>query len=110
MPVRRLRPAVDLNQQGQVTTMATRLGYRMKISQSERETLTGPAVIGVIVGLVCAACLLAFNSEYGSATESGWSTAWEGIQVFFAGFLFAFVPLGAAPVLIARLARSMSNR
>jgi len=75
----------------------------MNLSENERETLIGPAVTGVVVGIFCAVCAVAFNSEYTAAALSDWSTISDTILSFLAGFLVAFVPFGLAPVLIGRL-------
>jgi hypothetical protein len=74
----------------------------MKSSQSERETLIGPAVVGVVVGILFAICNVAFNSDYKAAPSSGWSTISDTMLSFLVGFLSAFVPFGLAPVLIGR--------
>ena len=74
----------------------------MKLSESEYETLTGPAVAGVVVGIFFAVCTVAFDIEYKAAALSDWSTISDTMLSFLAGFLVAFVPLGLAPVLIRR--------
>ncbi|HEY0060583.1 MAG TPA: hypothetical protein VGC21_00600 [Telluria sp.] len=75
---------------------------QMKLSQSEREALTGPAVVGVVLGLLGVLCTLAFNSEYRPAALSGWALIVDALLVFGAGVLLALMPFGVAPVLIAR--------
>lgn len=82
----------------------------MKLSQSERQTLVGPASVGILVGLFGAAGAVAFNSEYGGAALSGWAATGEAMFSFLAGFLLAFVPFGLAPVLIARFNARTQNR
>jgi hypothetical protein len=66
----------------------------MKITPSERDTLLGPTVAGLLVGAFSAYCVVAFNSDYGG-TMLG----------FFGGFLVAFGPFGLLPILVARLMR-----
>jgi len=39
----------------------------MNLSEYARETLIGPAVAGVVVGIFCAVCAVALNSEYKTA-------------------------------------------
>lgn len=75
----------------------------MKFSKSERETLTGPAVAGVLLGIVFAFCNVSFNSEYHAAVLSDWSTIGNTMLIFFGVFLLAFVPFSLVPVLIGRL-------
>lgn len=75
----------------------------MKFLQSERETLIGPAAVGVALGIVLAVCTIAFNSEYNAAASSDWATVGDTALIFFGGFLLAFVPFGLAPVLIGRI-------
>lgn len=81
----------------------------MRFSPSEHETLIGPAVVGVIVGTVLAACSVAFDSEYGGRTPHYLSPISSAMLAFFAGFFLAFVPFGVAPLLIGRLRSSSSN-
>lgn len=75
----------------------------MKLSQSERETLIGPAVVGVVLGIFFAVCTVAFNSEYKAAASSDWLTISDSMLSFLAGLLLAFFPFGLAPVLVGRL-------
>lgn len=75
----------------------------MKFSGSERETLSGPAVVGAVLGLLCAMGAMGFHSEYGHASQPAWPVALDMIGYFAAGFLVAFLPFGAVPVLVARL-------
>jgi len=75
----------------------------MNLSEYERETLIGPALTGVVVGIFCAVCAVALNSEYEAAALSDWPTICNTILSFLAGILVAFVPFGLAPVLIGRL-------
>jgi hypothetical protein len=82
----------------------------MILSQSERDTLTGPAAIGVVVGVFFAVCTVAFNSEYKEPASSDWSTISEPMLSFFAGFLLTFVPFGLAPVLSGRVKSDAGNK
>lgn len=52
----------------------------MKLSHSERETLIGPAVVGIVVGIFVAVCTVAFNSEYKPATSSDWWTISDAMR------------------------------
>lgn len=74
----------------------------MKLSRSERETLTGPAAVGIVVGVFFSACTVAFNNEYGGAPASDWSTTGDAMLGFCAGLVLAFVPFGLVPVLVGR--------
>jgi len=82
----------------------------MKISEIERETLTGPAAVGVAVGIFAALCTVAFNSDYGGAALPECRKVGGVMLSFFAGFLLAFVPFGVAPVLLARFTSRTSNK
>lgn len=75
----------------------------MRFSQNERETLVGPAVVGIVVGIFFAVCTVAFNSEYKPAASSDWSTISDVMLGFLTGFFLAFLPFGLVPVLIGRL-------
>ena len=80
----------------------------MKITPSERETLLGPAVVGMILGVSVAICTVAFDSEYGEATLL-WQRVLNAFLSLLGGFLLAFVPFGLAPMLIARLTQGNRN-
>ena len=82
----------------------------MKISRIERDTLTGPAAAGVVVGIFAALCTVAFNSDYGGALVPEWAKVGDAMLSFFAGFFLAFVPFGMAPVLIARVTSRSRNK
>jgi hypothetical protein len=82
----------------------------MKLIQSERETLIGPALVGVVAGIFLAICTVAFNSEYKAAASAGWSMASDVMLNFFAGFLVAFVPFGLLPVLIGRIRSAAGSK
>lgn len=82
----------------------------MKFSQSERETLTGPAMVGIVVGIFFAVCTVAFNGEYKPAASSDWSKVSDAMLSFLAGLLLAFLPFGFAPVLIGRLRSSAGGK
>lgn len=75
---------------------------KLKLSDTERETLMGPAAVGVIVGIVFALCTVAFNSDYKPPASSDWTTLSDALLNFCGGFLLAFVPFGLAPALVAR--------
>ncbi|VXC15367.1 hypothetical protein [Massilia sp. 9I] len=82
----------------------------MKLSQSERETLIGPAAVGVFVGILFAVCTVAFDSEYKALPETDlWGISGPMLS-FLGGFLLAFVPLGMAPVLIGRIKSGAGNK
>jgi hypothetical protein len=74
----------------------------MKITPSERDTLLGPAVIGVLVGAFVAFSVVAFDSDYGGTIQV-WQRIVRVMLGFFGGFLLAFVPFGLLPVLATRL-------
>jgi len=76
----------------------------MKITPSERDTLLGPTVIGILVGASAAFCVVAFDSDYGTTIQV-WQRAFRAMLGFFGGFLLAFVPFGLLPVLVTRLMR-----
>ena len=82
----------------------------MKFLQSEREMLIGPAAVGVALGIVFAACTIAFNSEYNAAASSDWATVGDTALISLGGFLVAFVPFGLAPVLIGRIRLGAGNK
>ena len=74
----------------------------MKINPSERDTLLGPAVVGLLVGAVSAFCVVAFDSDYGGTMQL-WQKILRATLGFFGGFLVAFGPFGLLPILVARL-------
>jgi RsiW-degrading membrane proteinase PrsW (M82 family) len=82
----------------------------MKLSRNERETLIGPAAVGIVMGVFFAVCTVAFNSEYKPAASSEWSTISDVVLGFFGGLLLAFLPFGLAPVLIGRLSSSAGSK
>jgi len=82
----------------------------MKFSQGERETLTGPAVVGAVLGIVLAVCTIAFNSEYNAAELSAWAAIGNAMLISFGGFFLAFVPFGLVPVLIGRFRLRAGNK
>lgn len=82
----------------------------MKLSQSERDTLTGPTVVGVVVGVFFAVCTVAFNSEYKEQASYDWSTISKPLLSFFAGFLLTLVPFGLAPVISGRVRSDAGNK
>ena len=82
----------------------------MKFSQGERETLPGPAVVGVALGIIFAVCTVAFNSEYNAAALSGWAIIGNTWLISFGGFFLAFVALGLVPVLVGRLGSEPETR
>lgn len=76
----------------------------MKITPSERGTLLGPKVVGILVGAFSAFCVVAFDSDYGGAMQL-WLKLLRALLGFFGGFLVAFGPFGLLPLLVARLIR-----
>lgn len=76
----------------------------MKITPSERSTLLGPAIVGIMVGAFSAFCVVAFDSDYGG-TIPLWQKVLRTVMGFFSGFLIAFGPFGLLPILVARLMR-----
>ncbi len=76
----------------------------MKITPSERDTLLGPTLIGVLVGAFAAFCVFAFDSDYGGTIQV-WQRVLLAMLGFFSSFLLAFVPFGLLPVLVTRLMR-----
>lgn len=76
----------------------------MKVDPSKRDTLLGPAVVGVLVGAVFAFCVVAFDSDYGGTLQLGQKIL-RATLGFFGGFLVAFGPFGLLPILVARLMR-----
>jgi hypothetical protein len=74
----------------------------MKITSSERDTLLGPTVVGILVGAFTAFCVVAFDSDYGGTIQV-WQRVLRAVLGFFGGFLVAFGPFGLLPILVARL-------
>lgn len=81
----------------------------MRLTQTERETLTGPAVVGIVAGLLCVLGTIAFDSEYGAAAQFGWTQLGDALLACLVGFLTAFLPLGVAPVMLARWRALIDN-
>ncbi len=77
----------------------------MKITQSERNTLLGPTVVGILAGAFSAFCVVAFDSDYGG-TMQVWQRVLRAVLGFSGGFLVAFGPFGLLPILVARLMQS----
>ena len=82
----------------------------MKLSQSERETLIGPAAVGIVLGVLCGVITVALNSEYRTVDSSAWSTMSDAVLSFIAGLSVGFIPLGLLPVLIGRVASCVRNK
>lgn len=80
----------------------------MKITQSERGTLLGPPVIGIMVGSFSAFCVVAFDSDY-SGTIQVWQRVLRTVLSFFGGFMVAFGPFALLPILVALLTRRNRN-
>ena len=57
----------------------------MKITPSERDTLLGPTVIGVLVGAFAAFCVVAFDSDYGGPIQ-----VWQRVLRAMLGFFMVF--------------------
>jgi hypothetical protein len=76
----------------------------MKITPSERNTLLGPTIVGILVGAVSAFCVVAFDSEYGGAIQL-WQKVLRAMLGLFGGFLVAFGAFGLLPLLVARVIR-----
>jgi hypothetical protein len=76
----------------------------MKITPSERSTLLGPTVVGILVGAFAAFCVVGFDGDYGG-TMQVWQRILKAVLGFFGGFLVAFGPFGLLPVLDTRLMR-----
>jgi hypothetical protein len=74
----------------------------MKISPSERSTLLGPTVVGILVGAFAAFCVVGFDVDYGG-TMQVCQRILNAVLGFFGGFLVAFAPFGLVPVLVTRL-------
>ena len=73
----------------------------MSLTRSERQTLTGPAVVGCVLGSVVGFVTLAFDSDYGNLTR--WGVALDVVASFSATVAIAMVPLGLLPIAIHRL-------
>ncbi len=73
----------------------------MKLTRSERQTLTGPAVVGCVLGLVVGFVTLAFDSDYGNLTR--WGVALDVVASFSATVAIAMVTLGLLPIAVHRL-------
>ena len=82
----------------------------MKISQGERETLTGPAVVEAALGIVLAVCTVSVNSEYNAEASSNGAAIGVTMLISFGGFFLAFVPFGLDPVLVGRLRLGDRNK
>lgn len=82
----------------------------MNFSKSERETLAGPAVVGVVLGIVLAVCAVAVNSEYHAEALSNGAAIGDTMLISFGGFFLAFVPFGLVPVLIGRFRLRAGNK
>lgn len=76
----------------------------MKITPSERGTLLGPTVIGIMVGAFAAFCVVAFDSDYGGTIQV-WQRVLRTVFGFLGGFLVAFGPFGLLPILVGHLIR-----
>jgi hypothetical protein len=81
----------------------------MKITRSERNTLLGPAVVGILVGAFSLVCIVAFDSDYGGTMQT-WQKVLRALLGFSGGFLVAFGPFGLLPILVARLMRRYRSR
>jgi len=73
----------------------------MKLTRFERQTLTGPAVVGCVLGSLVGFVTLAFDSDYGNLTR--WGVALDVVTSFLATVAIAMVPLWLLPIAIHRL-------
>ena len=72
-----------------------------KLTTAERQTLTGPVVIGCILGAFVGLASWGFDSEYGHFDH--WRMALNAALAFFASFALALVPLAVLPIAFRRL-------
>ena len=79
----------------------------MKLTPSEKQTLSGPLVAGFILGTVVGLASLGFDSEYGHLTR--WHMAFDALAAFLISVAIAVVPLGLLPIAIQRLRRSRAS-
>jgi membrane-associated HD superfamily phosphohydrolase len=75
----------------------------MPLTQSERETLAGPSVVGCILGSFLGFLVFGLESEHFGAADLG--TVVHAVEAFLIGIALSVVPLGLLPVIIARVRR-----
>ena len=72
-----------------------------------KQTLLGPAVVGVLLGLFVAFCSFAFDSEYGSKVHPQLQPVWlysvvQALLWFVLAAGGVIIIFGVAPLLIAK--------
>ena len=79
----------------------------MPLTTADRHNLTGPAVVGAVFGMLCAAAIAAVHSEYGDHMEP----LYPGVRGVVGQMLLTFlivttavvVIFGVTPILLKRL-------
>jgi len=73
----------------------------LNLTASERQTLTGPLVVGSVLGAFVGLASWGFDSEY--AHIDRWHMAIHAFVAFLASISIAAVPLAVLPIAIRRL-------
>ena len=73
----------------------------MKLTASERQTLSGPLVVGCLLGTLVGIASWSFNSEYGHLRF--WQMALDALGAFAASVVLVVGTLGIIPLVIRRL-------
>ena len=84
----------------------------IKLSSANKESLLGPAVVGVVCGIFAALATVAFNSDYGLAAYRGspwplWAiTTAQALTAFAVVAAAVFAIFGVVPVMLSRIGAS----
>lgn len=72
-----------------------------RLTPSERQTLTGPFVVGCVLGICAAAASWGFDREY-RLTSDGMMLL-GALEAFLAGVAVVIIPLAVLPIVARRL-------
>jgi hypothetical protein len=75
----------------------------LDLTESERQALVGPVVVGCVLGAFAALASLGFDSEYSHIDR--WRMALNALGAFAAALAITTVPPGVLPVVIQRFRR-----
>jgi len=73
----------------------------MKLTPTERQTLTGPLVVGCVLGAFVGLATWGFDSEYSHLDR--WRMALDALVAFLASVSIATLPLAVLPIALQRL-------
>ncbi|WP_147306949.1 hypothetical protein [Roseateles depolymerans] len=76
-------------------------GSMFRLTPSERQTLTGPFVVGCVLGICAAAASWGFDREYQHISDG--LMLLGALEAFVAGVAVVIIPLAVLPIVVRRL-------